>query len=98
MGSDGISLLTGAAFGAPLITTSGGAGEVLSATGERRGVMGAPPPGVGLVPNVLPAPLFERLGLKGDPSPDVRSIGEAAAGDEGPGAELFVVRPGLEGA
>lgn len=97
IGSDGISLLTGAALGAPLITTSGGAGDVLSDTGDRRGVMGAPPPGVGLLPSVLPAPLFEvEFGFRGDPAP-VRSIGEAAAGDEGPGAEFDVERPGFVG-
>lgn len=43
MGSEGISVLMGGAWGAPEITTSGGAGEVLSFMGERRGVMGAPP-------------------------------------------------------
>lgn len=91
--------MTGAALGAPLMTTRGGAGDVLSDTGDRRGVMGAPPPapapGVGLVPSVLPAPLF--VGFNGDP-PLVRSIGEATAGDDGPGAEFDVVRPGFVGA
>lgn len=43
MGSDGISVLMGGGWGAPEITTSGGAGEVLSFMGDRRGVMGAPP-------------------------------------------------------
>lgn len=98
MGSTGISLLTGAALDAPLMTTSGGAGDVLSATGERRGVMGAPPPGVGLVPRLLAFPAEPLFGFKGEPSPDGLSMGEAAAGEEGPGAELEVVRPGLTGA
>ena len=44
IGSEGISVLIGAAFGAPLMTTSGGAGEVLSATGDRLGPRGAPTP------------------------------------------------------
>lgn len=43
MGSEGISLLIGGGCGAPEITTRGGAGEVLSFMGDRRGVMGAPP-------------------------------------------------------
>jgi hypothetical protein len=33
---------------------------------------------------------------KGDPA-DCRSIGEAVAGDDGPGVELEVLSPGLEG-
>lgn len=37
--------------------------------------------------------LFE---LNGDP-PDDRSIGDAAAGDDGPGVELDVLTPGLVG-
>lgn len=40
MGSAGISVLD--CCGAPEIITSGGAGDVLSETGERRGVSGAP--------------------------------------------------------
>jgi hypothetical protein len=44
IGSEGISEFTGAALGAPLITTSGGAGEVLSATGDRLGPRGTPTP------------------------------------------------------
>jgi len=83
------------------MTTRGGAGDVLSATGERRGVMGAPPPGVGLVPRLL-EPLAELplLMLMDDdePSPEVRSMGDAAAGDDGPAAELFVESPGFGGA
>lgn len=43
MGSEGISLLMGGGCGAPEITTRGGAGEVLSFMGDRRGVMGVPP-------------------------------------------------------
>lgn len=81
-------MLTGAALGAPLITTRGGAGDVLSATGERRGVMGAPPPGVGLVPRLLEPLLLLALALPvedDEASPDGRSMGDDAAGDEGPG-------------
>jgi hypothetical protein len=44
------------------------------------------------VPNVA----FELVWFNGDP-PDVRSMGEAAAGDDGPGVELLVLIPGLEG-
>lgn len=54
------------------MTTKGGAGEVLSATGERRGVIGAPPPGVGLVPRLLELLLlllFELLTLMEDDAP-----------------------------
>ena len=63
--------MTGAALGAPLMTTKGGAGEVLSATGERRGVIGAPPPGVGLVARLLELLLllFELLTLMEDDAP-----------------------------
>jgi len=89
--------LIDAAFGAPLITTSGGAGEVLSATGDLLGPSGAPTPcaGEGLVPSVALALAF--VWLKGDP-PD-RSMGDAAAGEDGPGAELelAVLSPGLVG-
>jgi hypothetical protein len=86
--------LTGAAFGAPLMTTSGGAGEVLSATGDLLGARGAPRPpfpGEGLLPSVA-----LEFWFNGDP-PDVRSIGEAAAGDDGPGVEPEVVIDGLGG-
>lgn len=89
-------------MGAPLITTSGGAGDVLSATGERRGVMGAPPPGVGLVPRLLDPLLVLALLIMltedDDPSPEVRSIGDAALGEDGPGVEFEVDSPGFVGA
>lgn len=102
IGSDGISLLRGAALGAPLMTTRGGAGDVLFSIGERRGVRGAPPPKVGLVPRLLAPPLLLILllfvRLEDDPSADARSIGDATAGEDGPDAELFVDRLGLGGA
>lgn len=63
--------------------------------------MGAPPPGVGLVPRLLePLLVLPLLMLMDDdaPSPDGRSIGDAAAGDDGPGVELFVEIPGFGGA
>jgi hypothetical protein len=41
MGSGGISELT-VDTGAPEMTTSGGAGDVFSETGDRRGVVGVP--------------------------------------------------------
>ena len=59
------------------MTTSGGAGDVLSVTGDRRGVMG-PPPTTGAVPRD-DSPVFDNgEGL-------LRVIGELGAGDDGPG-------------
>lgn len=59
---------------APEITTRGGAGDVLSDTGDRRGVIGTPPP---CWPDVDPSD-------NGDGLP-VRFMGELDTGDDGPG-------------
>jgi hypothetical protein len=53
MGSCGISALTACGFGAPEMTTKGGAGDVLSDTGDRRGVIGGPTEGFGWRPPSL---------------------------------------------
>jgi hypothetical protein len=83
IGSGGISELTGEDWGAPEITTSGGAGDVLSETGDLRGVMGAPAPGW--------AERFSPATARGDWFD--RPAGEVRDGDDGPGEELvgFVV-------
>ena len=77
MASLGESEVIGAAFGAPEITTRGGAGDVLSETGDRRGVVG--PTGVcplTICPLTMPSELEDW---------DADRLGAVREGDDGPG-------------
>jgi len=74
IGSAGISEFI--ELGAPEMTTRGGAGDVLSETGDRRGVMGAPP-----------ACEFNDEPSDRGEGPPVRFKGELDMGEDGPGEE-----------
>ena len=78
IGSLGISAFTGGTEGAPEMTTRGGAGDVLSAKGERRGVVG---------PSLAPVLLLVPCRKGGCEEPR----GEVRAGEEGPGEEVFML-------
>ena len=76
MGSAGISVFIEPELGTPDMTTRGGAGDVLSDTGDRRGVVGNPFPPCG--PKLDVSERGEGDGLE-------RVTGELGVGDEGPG-------------
>ncbi len=85
IGSDGISV---DGWGAPEMTTSGGAGLVLSLTGDLRGVVGWPvarldgsPPFPATLPLPLPLPKGVRaVEVTGDDGPELAPCGKGGVG------------------